>query len=153
MVGTTHAEIICSPALRLIKTKWLKPKISNFHRFNTGLMSIAHVSWPKKLGPLGFFCSNSTTKAWFMQYAVSSEQLILRCVCYLNSVKHLFRLQFLRLVTLMNLSGSSFPVAVLMRASFIIVLDGFCDCTWRNLHESNDRLSFLFDYLIIWVLP
>ena len=66
--------------------------------------------------------------------AVSSEQLMLRCVCYLNSVKHLFGLQFLGLVTQMNLSsagkgnsGSSFPVAVLMRASFIIVLDGFCD--------------------------
>ena len=26
-------------------------------------------------------------------------------------------------------SGSSFPVAVLMRASLIIALDGFCDCT------------------------
>ena len=26
-------------------------------------------------------------------------------------------------------SGSSFPVMVLMRASFIIALDGFCDCT------------------------
>jgi hypothetical protein len=26
-------------------------------------------------------------------------------------------------------SGSSFPVAVLMRASFIIAHDGFCDCT------------------------
>ena len=32
----------------------------------------------------------------------SSEQLMLRCVCYLNSMKHLFGLQFLRLVTLMN---------------------------------------------------
>jgi hypothetical protein len=28
--------------------------------------------------------------------------------------------------------GSSFPVAVLMRASFIIVLDGICNSTWRN---------------------
>jgi hypothetical protein len=35
-------------------------------------------------------------------HAVSSEQFMLRCVCYLNSVKHLFGLQFLRLVTLMN---------------------------------------------------
>uniref|UniRef100_A0A8C7J7B3 Extended synaptotagmin-like protein 1a n=1 Tax=Oncorhynchus kisutch TaxID=8019 RepID=A0A8C7J7B3_ONCKI len=33
-------------------------------------------------------------------------------------------------------SGSSFPVAVLMRASFIIVLDGFCDSTRRNLQSS-----------------
>jgi hypothetical protein len=31
---------------------------------------------------------------------------------------------------------SSFPMAVLMRDSFIIVLDGFCDCTWRNFQRS-----------------
>ena len=35
-------------------------------------------------------------------HAVSSELLMLRCVFYLNSVKHLFGLQFMRLVTLMN---------------------------------------------------
>jgi hypothetical protein len=46
-------------------------------------------------------------------------------------VKHLFGLQFLRLVTnelvlcSRGNSGSSFPVVVLMRASFIIALDGF----------------------------
>jgi hypothetical protein len=56
--------------------------------------------------------------------------LMLRCVCYLNSVKHSFGLQFLRLVTNELIlqrgnSGSSVTVAVLMRASFIIVLDGF----------------------------
>ena len=62
--------------------------------------------------------------------------------CYFNSVKHLFGLQFLRLVTLANLcsaaevTGSTIPVAVLMRASFIIALDGLCDCTWRNLQSS-----------------
>ena len=33
-------------------------------------------------------------------------------------------------------SGSSIPVGVLMRASFIITLDGFCDCTWRNFQSS-----------------
>ena len=31
-------------------------------------------------------------------------------------------------------SGSSFPV--LMRAIFIITLDGDCDCTWRNFQSS-----------------
>ena len=35
-------------------------------------------------------------------HTVSSEQLMLRCVCYLNSVKHLFGL-----VTLMNLSSAA----------------------------------------------
>ena len=57
-------------------------------------------------------------------------------------------------------SESSIPVAVLMRASFITALDGFCDCTWRNFQSSwnvpdyfktwlsvNDGLSFLFAYL------
>ena len=33
-------------------------------------------------------------------------------------------------------SGSLFPVTVLMRASFIIALDGFCNCTWRNFQSS-----------------
>ena len=32
-------------------------------------------------------------------------------------------------------SGSFLPVAVLMRASFIIVLDGFWDFTWRNFQS------------------
>ena len=64
-------------------------------------------------------------------HAVSSEQWMLRCVCYLNYVKHLFGLQFLRLVTNELIlcsrgnSGSFFLVAVLMRDSFNIVLDGF----------------------------
>ena len=74
------------------------------------------------------------------------------CVCYENSVKHLFGLQFLRLVTLMNLSSAAevtvsyIPVAVLMRDSFIIVHDGFCNCTWRNFQSSwhfPDRLTFM----------
>ena len=43
-------------------------------------------------------------------------------------------------------SESSFPVAVLMRASFIIALDGFCYCTWRNFQNSwkvPDWLTFM----------
>ena len=59
---------------------------------------------------------------------------MLRCVCYLNSVKHVFGLQFLRLVTnelICNKgdSVSSFLVAVLMRDSFIVALYGLSDCT------------------------
>jgi hypothetical protein len=51
-------------------------------------------------------------------------------------------------------------VEVLMRASFIIALEGFWNCTWRNfqsswhfpywltfMSSSNDGLSFLFAYL------
>ena len=91
-------------------------------------------------------------------HAVSSEQLIWGCVCYLNSVKHLFGQQFLKPVTNELIlcsrgnSGSSFPVAVLMRASFIIELDGFCDCTihfphWLTFMSQSNGLSFLFAYL------
>ena len=40
-------------------------------------------------------------------HAVSSEQLMLRFVSYLNSVKHLYGLQFLTLVTRINLSSAA----------------------------------------------
>jgi hypothetical protein len=35
---------------------------------------------------------------------------------------------------------STFPVAVLTRASFIILLDGFCDCTSRNFQSTWEIL-------------
>ena len=40
-------------------------------------------------------------------HAVSSEQLMMRCVCYLNSVKHLFGLQSEVQVTLMTLPSAA----------------------------------------------
>ena len=64
-------------------------------------------------------------------HAVSSEQLMLRCVCYLNSEAFIWAAiseagnsNELILCSRGN-SGSSFPVAVLMGDSFIIALDGF----------------------------
>ena len=76
-------------------------------------------------------------------YTVSSEQLMLRCVCYMNSVKCFSWAAISEAGNSNELilcsrghSGSSFPVAVLMRDSFIITLNGFWDCTWRNFQSS-----------------
>ena len=86
-------------------------------------------------------CRNSTMKERFTVY---SEQLMLRCVCYLNFEAFIWAAIWgavnsneLILCSRGN-SGSSFPMVVLMRASFIIALDGFCDCTWRNFSGLTD---------------
>ena len=89
-------------------------------QISTGLMSIAHVSWPKQVSssywcPLVVVSLQQLNNEGLIQ-AVSSEQFMLRCVCYLNSVKHLFGLQFLRLVTLWNLSS---PAEVTLGVPFL----------------------------------
>ena len=99
-------------------------------------MSIARVSWPKQVSSSYCYALVVVSLQQFdhdgLLYAVSSEQLMLRCVCYLNSVKHLFGLQYEVQLTLMNLSSAAEVTlglpSVLMRVSFIIALDGFCDC-------------------------
>ena len=96
-------------------------------------MSIARVSWPKQVSYY-YWCPLVVVSLQQFDHEgliheVSSEQLMSRCVCYLNSVEHLFGLQFLRLVTLMNFSSAA---EVTLGLAFL----------WRT-----DGLSFLFAYL------
>ena len=116
-------------------------------QISTGLMSIDCVSWPKKVSSY-YWCPLVVVSLQQFDHeglihTVSSEQLMLQCVCYLNSVKHLYWLRFLRLVTLMNLSSAAevtLGLPFLWRSSWepISPLDGFPDCTWRNFHISWD---------------
>ena len=92
----------------------LEPKISNldssdqrtdFHRSNV------HVSWPKQVSSY-YWCPLVVVSLQQFDHeglihAVSAEQLMLRCVCYLNSVKNLCGLQSEVQLTLMNLSSAA----------------------------------------------
>ena len=149
-VGTTHAEIIRSTTLHLTKTWPLEPKISNldsseqktdFHRSNVHCLCFlaqAIILFLLVLFSGGFFAEiwpwspDSCSLLWTVDVemcrllelyeafiwpeiwgAVNSNELIL---C----------------------SRGNFPLAVLIRASFIIALEGFCSCTWWNFKSSRN---------------
>ena len=123
----------------------------------TGLMFIARVSWPKQVFfsywcpfSSGFFAAiwlwRPDSRSHFWTVDVEMCLLLELCeACIWIAIWGAVNSNELILCSRGN-SGSSFPVEVPMKCSFIIEFDCFCECTWRNLTKFltfSDWLTFM----------
>ena len=144
-VVTTYAEIIRSPTLHLkdtaVGTKNPRPKY-DFHGSNVHcLCFLAQASLSSLLVSFG---SGFYAAIWPWRPASRSILWTVDVeMCLLLELREAFIWAVIwcavisneRILCSRGNSGSSFLVAVLKRASFIIALDDFCDCPWRNCQK------------------
>ena len=154
-MGTINAEILCSSYVSQRHGGWNQKSHIWTHQtkgqISTSLKSIAQVSWLKQVFFLlvsfssGFFAAIRTWRpdSRSLLWTVDVEMCLLLELCETfiwAEISEAGNSNELILCSRGN-SASSFPVAVLMKAIFIIALDGFCDCSWRNFQ--NSWLSFM----------
>ena len=128
-----------------VGTENVKFGLHSIGHISTGLMSIARVSWPKQV----FFllvsfsiCFFAVLRSWrpdsrSLLWTVDVEMCLLLELCdafIWTAISESGNSNELILCSRGN-TGSSFPVAVLMRASFIIALDGFLRLHLKKLSK------------------